>query len=368
VKSFTIGFTESGYDEAKHAKAVARHLGTDHTDLYVTSAEAQAVIPRLPQIYDEPFADSSQIPTFLVAQLARRHVTVALSGDGGDELFGGYNRYVWAAAWWRRMNRAPKALRRAAGGFITSVAPTSWSRMFRLGAALVPGRYRFAEAGDKLHKLAQILVLEHPDEVYRDLVSHWRSGESVVVGSVDVATALTDPREWAHLPDFERRMMYLDLVTYLPDDILVKVDRAAMSVSLETRAPFLDHRVVEFAWRLPLSQKIRQGQGKWLLRQVLYRHVPRQLVERPKMGFGTPIAAWLRGPLRDWAEALLDEGRVKGEGYFQAGAIRQCWNEHLSGRRDRAYELWSVLMFQAWLAHNRSRDVATCGAPSALAG
>ena len=350
VKSFTIGFQESGYDEGTHARAVAHHLGTDHTGLYVTPAEARAVIPRLPQIYDEPFADSSQIPTFLVSQLARRHVTVALSGDGGDELFGGYNRYLWAAAMWRRTRRIPNGLRRAAGGLLGSVAPTTWTGMFRRGAALVPERYRFAEAGDKLHKLAEILALERPEEIYRDLVSHWTSRDGVVRGGVEAPTPLTDACEWARLPDFERRMMYLDLVTYLPDDILVKVDRAAMSVSLETRAPLLDPRVVEFAWRLPLPQKIRQGQGKWLLRQLLYRHVPRDLVERPKMGFAVPLGAWLRGPLRDWAEALLDERRLKAEGYLHPGPIRQRWHEHLGGRRNRADELWSVLMFQAWLA------------------
>jgi asparagine synthase (glutamine-hydrolysing) len=350
VKTFTVGFAEWGYDEAGHAAAVARHLGTDHTDLYVTSVEAQAVIPRLPRIYDEPFADSSQIPTFLVAQLARRHVTVALSGDGGDEVFGGYNRHVWAPSVWRRTRGVPRALRRAVGGLLTSVPPTTLDRAFRLGAGIVPARYRFAEAGDKLHKLAGILALEHPEAIYRDLVSRWRSPERVVRDGVELATTLTDHREWARLPDFERRMMYLDLVTYLPDDILVKVDRAAMSVSLETRVPLLDPRVVEFAWRLPLSQKMRQGQGKWLLRQLLYRHVPRHLVERPKQGFGVPIGAWLRGPLRDWAEALLDEGRVKAEGYFHAAAIRRCWDDHLSGRRNRADELWGVLMFQAWLA------------------
>jgi asparagine synthase (glutamine-hydrolysing) len=222
--------------------------------------------------------------------------------------------------------------------------------MFRRGAALVPERYRFAEAGDKLHKLAEILALDRPEEIYRALVSRWNSPDGPVADGGEPPSQFTDPRAWVRLPDFERRMMYLDLVTYLPDDILVKVDRAAMSVSLETRAPFLDPRVVEFAWRLPPSQKIRGGQGKWLLRQLLYRHVPRHLVERPKMGFAIPVAAWLRGPLRDWAEALLDERRLKAEGYFHPGPIRQRWQEHLGGRRNRADELWSVLMFQAWLA------------------
>jgi asparagine synthase (glutamine-hydrolysing) len=353
AKTFTIGFSERGYDEAACAAAVARHLRTDHTELYVTPADARAVIPRLPEIYDEPFADSSQIPTFLVAQLARAQVTVALSGDGGDELFGGYNRHVWAAAL-RRARRIPRPLRRAAGGAIASVAPATWTRLFRLGAGLAPKRYRFTEVGDKLHKLARVLGRQGPDAIYRDLMSSWSAPERVVRDGAEETAAL-DAGEWAWLTDFERQIMYLDLVTYLPDDILVKVDRAAMSVSLETRVPLLDPRVVEFAWRLPTSQTIRRGQGKWLLRQVLYRHVPRALVERAKMGFAIPLGAWLRGPLREWAEALLDERRLKADGYLEPGAIRRCWDDHLSGRRNRSDELWGVLMFQAWLAPREGR-------------
>lgn len=350
VRTFTIGFFEDGYNEAADAQAVARHLGTDHTELYVTPKEAQAVIPRLPEMYDEPFADSSQIPTFLIAQLARRHVTVALSGDGGDELFGGYNRYVWATEPWRWLARVPRPSRLAMARVLTSVSPTTWSRLFDLGAAVVPGRYRYANVGDKLHKLAGLLRAPHPASVHLALVSQWRRPEGVVIGAVEPPTVLTDPGRWARLPDFARHMMYLDLVTYLPDDILVKVDRAAMSVSLETRVPFLDRRVIEFAWRLPLHQKIRHREGKWLLRRVLHRYVPPQLIERPKMGFAIPLDAWLRGPLRDWAESLLDERRVKADGYFHPASIRDTWGEHLSGRRNRAAELWSVLMFQAWHA------------------
>jgi asparagine synthase (glutamine-hydrolysing) len=354
VKTFTVGFFEAAYDEARHAASVARHLGTDHTELYVTAEQAQAVIPRLPRMYDEPFADSSQIPTFLIAQLARRHVTVALSGDAGDELFGGYNRYFWATELWRRMRRVPHASRVGAARLITSISPSTWSRVFDVGGAFVPGRYRYANAGDRLHKLADLLAAQRPESIYLQLVSHWSSPESVVIDSVEPATALTDREGWARLPDFERRMMYLDLVTYLPDDILVKVDRAAMSVSLETRVPLLDRRVVRFAWQLPLHQKIRDGHGKWLLRQVLHRYVPRSLMERPKMGFGVPIDAWLRGPLRDWAEALLDEGRLTSEGYLRPASIRTKWSEHLSGRRNWAYGLWNVLMFQAWLEQSRT--------------
>ena len=349
VKTFTIGFHETGYNEADHAKAVARHLRTEHTELYVTPEQARAVIPRLPQMYDEPFADSSQIPTFLVAQLARASVTVALSGDGGDELFGGYNRYRLAVSLWRRMTRVPAPTRRAAARLITSISPATWSRLFDTANAFVPGRYRRANVGDTLHKAASLLGARRPEAIYFDLVSHWRSPEALVIGGVEPPTALTEPDGWARLPDFGRRMMYLDLVTYLPDDILVKVDRAAMSLGLETRVPLLDRRVVAFAWQLPMGQRIREGEGKWLLRRVLDRYVPRHLMERPKMGFGIPIADWLRGPLRDWSEALLDERRLRSAGFLRPAAITDRWNEHLSGRRNWAYALWTVLMFQAWL-------------------
>lgn len=348
VKTFSIGFHEKGYNEAEHAGAVARHLGTEHTELYVTPEEAMAVIPRLPEIYDEPFADSSQIPTFLVSQMTRRHVTVALSGDAGDELFGGYNRYLWVQSIWRKAGWMPKPVRAALAYGLTALAPQSWDGILSsLGPAL-PGRLRAQLPGDKLHKLAGVLACASPEEVYRGLVSHWEP-ESVVLGASEPATALTDRAQWADLPDFTQCMMFLDLVSYLPDDILAKVDRASMAVGLEARVPLLDHRVAEFAWHLPLAMKIRQGQGKWILRQVLYNYVPQALIERPKMGFGVPIDAWLRGPLRDWAESLLDESRLRKEGYFDPAPIRRKWAEHLSGQRNWQYHLWDVLMFQAWL-------------------
>ncbi|MDP2830253.1 MAG: asparagine synthase (glutamine-hydrolyzing) [Sulfuricellaceae bacterium] len=349
VKTFTIGFHESGYNEAPHARAVAAHLGTDHTELYVTSRQAMDVIPLLPTLYDEPFADSSQIPTFLVSQLARRHVAVSLSGDGGDELFGGYNRYFWAMQLWRRLSRMPLPLRRGLACALVALPPVAWNHLFRMAGPLLPGRLRHANPGDKLHKLATLFAARQPEAIYQRLVSHWDDPAGVVLGAGEPATVVTDPARWLACDDFAQRMMYLDLVSYLPDDILVKVDRAAMGVSLETRVPLLDHRLVEFAWRLPLDMKIREGQGKWLLRQVLYRHVPKHLIERPKMGFGVPIDVWLRGPLRDWAEALLDESRLRREGYFDPVPIRNKWAEHLSGRRNWAYHLWDVLMFQAWL-------------------
>ncbi|OGQ87749.1 MAG: asparagine synthase (glutamine-hydrolyzing) [Deltaproteobacteria bacterium RIFOXYD12_FULL_56_24] len=348
AKTFTIGFHEAGYNEAEHAQAVARHLGTEHTELYVTSEQAMAIIPKLPSLYDEPFADSSQIPTFLVSELARRHVTVSLSGEGGDELFGGYNRYFWAKNIWRRVGWLPQSMRAALAGVLTTLPPSAWNGVFKGLARFLPAGWRYANPGDKLHKLAEILAVRTPEEIYLGLVSHWKHPAEVVHSACEPVTVLTDPARWAALPDLENRMMYLDQMTYLPDDILAKVDRAAMGVSLETRVPLLDHRVVEFAWSLPLSLKIRDGQGKWLLRQVLYNYVPKEMIERPKMGFGIPLDVWLRGPLKDWAETLLDETRLRNEGFFEPLAIRQKWAEHLAGRRNWSYYLWDVLMFQAW--------------------
>jgi asparagine synthase (glutamine-hydrolysing) len=349
VKTFTIGFHESEYNEAEQAKAVARHLGTDHTQLYVTPREAMDVIPSLPALYDEPFADSSQIPTYLVSRLARQHVTVSLSGDGGDELFAGYNRYFLGRSIWKRIRWVPRSVRKLGSHAIVALSPKTWNGMSGRLNFLLPRGARVSNPSDKSHKLAAILAVRDPEAMYRGLVSHWENPETVVLGGSEPATVLTDRGHWAQLSDFTERMMYLDLVTYLPDDILVKVDRASMAVSLEARVPLLDHRVVEFAWRLPLSLKIRKGQGKWLLRQVLYKYVPRELIERPKMGFGVPIDHWLRGPLRNWAEALLAEDRLKREGYFNPHPIRQKWLEHLSGERNWQYHLWDILMFQAWL-------------------
>ena len=353
VKTFTIGFSEEGYNEALHAKAVAGHLGTDHTELYVTPEEAMAVIPRIPALYDEPFADPSQIPTFLVSQLARRHVTVSLSGDGGDELFGGYNRYFWGRNIWRDIGWMPRPLRVAGAGAIRMFSPQWWNAVFARLGPLMPVRFRQPMAGDKLHKLAGVLGVPHAEAMYLELISHWNHPDTLVKEGREAPTPLTDKARWADLRDFTQRMMYLDTVTYLPDDILVKVDRASMGVSLESRVPLLDHRVVEFAWRVPLHMKIRSGKGKWLLRQVLYRYLPQELVERPKMGFGVPIDAWLRGPLREWAEELLSEHRLRVEGFFNPGPIRVKWNEHLSGRRNWSYHLWDVLMFQTWLEHEK---------------
>jgi asparagine synthase (glutamine-hydrolysing) len=345
VRTFSIGFNEDGYNEAHYAKAVAAHLGTDHTELYVTANEAMAVIPKLPTIYDEPFSDSSQIPTFLVAQLARQSVTVSLSGDAGDELFGGYSRYTMAQSMWARIARIPRPMRWAAARAMTSISPQAWTRMHK---ALRRGDSERA-FGDKLHKGANVLGSATIDGLYTGLVSHWDDPASVVLGSREPPTFLTGNRPDIAALDPIEQMMALDFLSYMTDDILTKVDRAAMAVSLETRVPMLDHRVIEYAWGLPLSLKLRDGRGKWVLREVLDRYVPRQLIERPKVGFGVPIDSWLRGPLRDWASHLLDENRLGQGGFFDPAPIVRKWNEHLSGERNWAYHLWDVLMFEAWL-------------------
>jgi asparagine synthase (glutamine-hydrolysing) len=366
VKTFTIGFREPGHNEAEHAKAVAHHLGTDHTEVYLTAAEAMEVIPRLPMLYDEPFADPSQIPTFLVARLARQKVTVSLSGDGGDELFGGYNRYFVGRRLWNTIGGVPRPFRRLAASAITAIPPMYWDRVLGRLMPHLPEQVRYGKPGERIHKLALVLGAGDPDQLYRGLTSQWESPASVVLDGSEPATLGSDPTQWATVADFTQRMMFLDLVTYLPDDILVKVDRAAMGVSLETRVPLLDHEVVEFAWQLPLHYKIRQGQGKWLLRQVLYRHVPRELIERPKSGFDVPIGAWLRGPLRDWAESLLSEPRLQQEGYFDPSVIRERWAQHLAGRRDWQQSLWGILMFQAWLESlGRSTNLSPRSEPRA---
>ncbi len=344
VKTYTIGFNEDGYDEAVHAKAVAQHIGTDHTELYVTPDQALAVIPKLPSLYCEPFADSSQIPTFLVSQLARQNVAVSLSGDAGDELFCGYTRYQMTASVWNKVSLLPRPLRQLAANLITAVPPGAWDKV---GIALSMSRF-----GDKLHKGAALLGSRSVADLYLSMVSHWTDPSSVVLGSSERATVLTGAASCLTGFSDVERMMALDMLSYLPDDILVKVDRAAMGVSLETRVPMLDHRLVEFACSLPIDYKLRDGLTKWPLRQVLYRYVPRELIERPKMGFGVPIDQWLRGPLRDWAESLLSEARLRQEGYFDPMPIRRKWKEHLSGQRNWQYHLWDVLMFQAWLEEN----------------
>lgn len=346
VKTFSIGFRESEYDEAGFARDVAAHLGTDHTELYVTPKDALDVIPDLAQIYDEPFADSSQIPTCLVSRLAQREVTVCLSGDGGDELFGGYDRYGWASSIWRSIGWMPGPVRGLAGQLLRGPSQGAWDRLLNALRPMLGARLPRENLGSKVYRLADMLTEPDFRRLYRLLISHWQAPSDLVIGGQEPFTQF-DAREVNG--GLYQQMMYLDSVTYLPDDILAKVDRAAMATGLEVRVPLLDHRIVEFAWRLPLSFKVNGKQAKWLLRQVLYKYVPREMVDRPKMGFGVPIGQWLRGPLRDWAEDLLSEARLRNEGYFDPDPIRRKWNEHLSGAVNWQYPLWDILMFQSWL-------------------
>lgn len=343
VKTFSIGFNEAGYNEAEHAKAVAKHLGCDHTELYVSSDEARDVIPKLSEFYDEPFSDSSQIPTYLVSKMTRDHVTVALSGDGGDELFCGYNRYLTAAQYAKGLFNVPKGLRNLAAIMAKSLTPLQWDRLFKV----VPASYRPSQAGDKIFKLAN-LIQGSKDDFYLSLISHWKNPDQIVCSASEYKGLVWDRSLEKSIPDFVERMQYLDTLTYLPDDILTKVDRASMAVSLEARVPLLDHRVVEYAWKLPFNLKFRDNKSKWILRQVLYKYAPKDLIERPKMGFGVPIDEWLRGPLKDWAGDLLSPQRLKRHGLLNPGPIEEKWNEHLSGKANWQYLLWDVLMFESW--------------------
>lgn len=342
VKTFTIGFAEADFNEADHARAVARHLQTEHTELVVTPKETLEVIPLLPDLYDEPFADSSQIPTFLVSRLARQHVTVSLSGDGGDELFAGYNRYPGCSRLWRSVGWVPRSLRLLAKGGLDTLAAAGLQR------AALPVAFQ------KALRDRRVLSAATSQALYHRFISLWEHPTAPLSRGVEPLTNLTDQNCWPPELDFERWMMYMDLITYLPDDILVKMDRASMAVSLEARAPLLDdHRLIEFAWRIPLDMKIRDGRGKWLLRQVLYRYVPPELVDRPKQGFMVPLADWLRGPLRPWVESQFDQKRLEQEGFFNAALLRSQWRQHLEGKRSLPMELWAVLMFQSWLERSR---------------
>ena len=344
IKTFTIGFNESDYSEAQYAKKIAKHLGTDHTELYVPPKTAMEVIPKLPMMYDEPFSDSSQIPTFLVSQLAKQQVKVALSGDGGDELFCGYNRYVMSKKFWNTFRLMPLNLRKYIAHGIQSISPKNLSRISKF----MPGLNQYSTFGDKMHKGANVLKAKSLYNLYYMLCSHWQNPTDVVINSKEPGTLLTEFKAELTGLNSQQQMMARDLTTYLPDDILVKVDRAAMASSLETRVPFLDHKLIEYVWKIPHSLKFRNGQGKWVLRQILNQYVPENLTERPKMGFGVPIDSWLRGPLRDWAENLLNERKLQQEGFFNPKLIRDKWAEHLSGNKNWQSDLWDILMFQAW--------------------
>lgn len=346
VHSFSIGFHEARYNEAEFAKAIANHLGTHHTELYVGDTDLRDVIPALPHMYDEPFADSSQIPTYLVAKLAREHVTVALSGDGGDELFGGYDRYRQGAALLRGLRKLPQPLRSLGAGAIRALPAGLINTLMEPIRPTPQGK---EPNGQRLRRLANYARSRTTEELHRKMVSVWRFPEAAVTCGTSPASILKD-----HLPpggdlgDLER-MMQLDMLAYMPDDILAKVDRATMAVALESRAPLLDHRIAEFAWSLPLDLKIRDGKSKWVLREVLYRHVPKELIERPKMGFEVPIGLWLRAGLRDWAEALIAPDRLAREGHLEPALITKMWRQHQSGSHNWGPQLWNVLMFQAWV-------------------
>jgi len=349
IRTFTIGFEDVGYDESAHAEAVARHLGTDHLTARLTAKDAWDVIPRLPRIWDEPFGDSSQIPTHLVSRVARAHVTVSLSGDGGDESFAGYHRYRLQRDLWRTIGWCPRPLRSAAGRLLMALPRGGLDAAFRW---LEPAMARYGErghAGDKIRKVAELLSVRDDGGLYREIVSQWKRPSEIVLEGAE-PEILDDPwRRSRAIAGTVPRAMFIDTLTYLPDDILVKLDRASMAVGLEAREPLLDHRLVEFAWRLPERLKLQGGTGKRVLRRLLARYVPDSLVARPKMGFGIPLAAWLRGPLRDWAEPLLAESRLRGDGLLNPGPVRSAWREHVDGKRDRHYYLWSVLMLQGWL-------------------
>jgi len=348
IKTFTIGFNENQYNEAKSAKKIAKHLNTDHTELYVSSKKAIDVIPKLSNIYDEPFSDSSQIPTFLVSQLTKQSVKVALSGDGGDELFCGYNRYVISKKYWTALQLIPKLLRKSASIALQFLSIEDWNKISKI----LPNLSKYSNFGDKVHKGANVLTANNLFDLYYMLSSHWQNPTEVVINSNEPETFLTKNKPELFGLDSQQQMMALDFITYLPNDILVKIDRAAMASSLETRVPFLDHKLIEFVWKIPHSLKYRNGQGKWILKEILNQYVPRNLTDKPKMGFGVPIGAWLREPLRDWAENLLNQKKLQEEGYFNSELVRKKWLEHLSGRRNWQYDLWNVLMFQSWIDNN----------------
>ncbi|MBG84503.1 MAG: asparagine synthase (glutamine-hydrolyzing) [Phycisphaerae bacterium] len=351
VRTYSIGFEQEAYDEASHARGVAAHLGTEHTELYVQEQDAIDLVPQMGAIFDEPFADSSQIPTSLVCQLARRDVVVALSGDGGDELFSGYERYAWTMRLWKRISRVPRPIRQSMSLGLRTVPPPLAASLAKAINRCVPRRYQVRNPSDKVRLMSQLLGAKDARDLYQLIVGHWKNPERILAGGLS-------PEEQPVFPDVPKMddrhaMMMTDMLGYLPDDILVKVDRTSMNIGLEARVPLLDHRLVELAWQLPMQLKVRHGEGKWLLRRVLEELVPREHWDRPKQGFGVPIGQWLRGPLRDWAEALLSEERLGREGYLQPAVVRKAWNQHLSGTLDMGAYMWDILMFQSWLEANR---------------
>ncbi|WP_405230014.1 asparagine synthase (glutamine-hydrolyzing) [Lentisalinibacter sediminis] len=346
VRTFTIGFDALGFDESEHAARVAAHIGTDHTELFLTGKEAMDVIPLLPKIYDEPHADASDIPAVLVSRLARENVTVAMSGDGGDELFCGYNRYLHSNRIWNAARLVPQSLRRTLSAGIKSLSPSQWDQVSKL----IPGH--LPRTGYKLHRLADAIEANGIDDVYKRLISYWLDPSSLVLSSKEPPSFFRDNNRLGRDANFIDQMLFWDQLAYLPDDNLTKMDRASMSVGLETRAPLLDHRIVSFAWSIDQHMKVRNGSSKWLLRKVLYNHVPRDIIDRPKMGFSVPIGEWLRGPLKDWASDLLDSSTLRRQSFLDVDLVTEEWQAHQSGRRDLQNSLWSVLTFQAWLQDN----------------
>jgi asparagine synthase (glutamine-hydrolysing) len=344
VRTFSIGFNEDGYNEAIHAKDVAEHLGTDHTELYVTPEEAMDVIYKLPQLYDEPFADSSQIPTYLVSKMAKEYVTVSLSGDAGDELYCGYSRYTLSQELWKKLSKIPHPIRLLSANFIKLMPIKFWNVL----NGFLPPRFKKDNLGDKLYKAARLIETKEFEDLYRGMISVWEDPEEIVIDAKEQLNVTKDKLQKTNIDNVIEEMMGIDTLSYLPDDILAKVDRSGMGVSLESRIPFLNHKVVEFAWTLPLKYKMHLGVTKWCLKEVLYRYVPKPLIDRPKMGFGVPIGTWLRGPLKEWAEALIDGNRLREEGFFNPEQIRIKWEEHQSGKRNWQHQLWTILMFQMW--------------------
>lgn len=349
VRTFSIGFAESDYDESHHARLISDHLGTEHTEYHVTENDVLGIVPELGALFDEPFADSSQIPTLLLCRLTRQEVVVALSGDGGDELFGGYDRYRWALALWKMIARVPSSVRHSAGFTIEALPSSFVAGAFSLLNRILPSRIRLRNPSVKVSLLSRVFKSKSISDLYFNMLVHWNSEQEVLLAD-SVVSKESLPLISGH--DDRHRMMLWDQCNYLPDDILTKVDRTSMSVGLEARVPLLDHRLVELAWQMPLRMKVRGNETKWALRRLLERDVPRELWDRPKMGFGVPLGAWLRGPLRDWAESLLDRSRLEQEGYFNASLIRGTWDSHLSGSIDQSYPLWDILMFQSWLESN----------------
>ena len=349
IKTFTIGFYEKEYNEAQKAKSIAQYLGTDHTEMYVTSKETMDVIPRLSRIYDEPFADASQIPSFLISQLSRKQVKVVLSGDGGDELFGGYKRYTFGEDVWNKASKIPLPFRSILALGLKKLPNVFFNSFDWMGQSIFE---RYGSKGslfDKVLKAVNVVNSSNENQFYKKFISSWQDPDKIIINSNEVDTIFNHPEKWPKHNSFAQRMMAVDLITYLPGDILTKVDRAAMSVSLETRIPLLDHRIVEFAMSLPISMKRQNGQGKIILKELLYKYIPQKIVDYPKMGFGVPVGSWLKGPLFDWANELLDEKTLKNDGFLNSELVSQIWGEHISSKRDWTYVLWNIIMFQAWL-------------------